>query len=126
MLFRSAVVPVPVVVLVCVLMMVLVSVVVMVLVSVVVMVLVPMIVSMLVAMMVLMPMLMAQCVVLLLAVDQNGHMGALNAALDGPLGGKRHPRQAQRVHPPEEVLRLGVKLQQGRHEHVAGGPHGAV
>ena len=111
-----AVVPVTVVVLVCVLMMVLMPVVVMVL----------MCVLMIVSMVVFMPVGMAQCVVLLRAVDQNGHMGALNAALDGPLGGERHPRQAQRVHPPEEVLRLGVKLQQGRHEHVAGGPHGAV
>ncbi len=60
---------------------------------------------------------------LLLPVDGDRHMGAGDAALYRGLGGELHPGDAQAVHAPDKLLRLGMKLQQGGGQHVAGSAH---
>ena len=62
---------------------------------------------------------------LLLAVDGHRHVGARNAAGGGGAGLRRHPRQAQVVHPGHKGG-AGVRVQQfvqGGHQHIAGGAH---
>ena len=59
----------------------------------------------------------------LLAVHGDGDVGAGDPALDTGGGGDPHPRQAQGVDPAEEALRIGVKFQQGRGQHVASRAH---
>ena len=63
---------------------------------------------------------------LLLPVYRHRHMGAGDAAFDGRYGGHRHAGQAQAVHLLQKGRLVVHKLQQGRHEHIAGGPHAAV
>ena len=63
---------------------------------------------------------------LLLPVYRHRHMGAGDAAFDGRYGGHRHAGQAQAVHLLQKGCLVVHKLQQGRHEHIAGGPHTAV
>ena len=53
-------------------------------------------------------------------------MGTGDAAFDGRGGGYRHTGQAQAVHLLQKGRLVVRKLQQGRHEHIAGGPHAAV
>ena len=63
---------------------------------------------------------------LLLPVYRHRHMGTGDAAFDGRGGGYRHTGQAQAVHLLQKGRLVVRKLQQGRHEHIAGGPHAAV
>ena len=63
---------------------------------------------------------------LLLPVYRHRHMGAGDAAFDDRYGGHRHAGQAQAVHLLQKGRLVVHKLQQGRHEHIAGGPHTAV
>ena len=60
---------------------------------------------------------------LLLPVDGDRHMGAGDAALYRGLGGELHPGDAQAVHAPDKLLRLGMKLQQSGGQHIAGSAH---
>jgi len=63
---------------------------------------------------------------LLLAVDRDGHVGALDAALEGLLGRHRDAGDVQRVELLQERSGVGMQLQQGGGQHIAGGTHAAV
>ena len=90
------------------------------------MVVVVMVVLVFMAMFVLVAVLVTMLMDLLLPVYRHRHMGAGDAAFDDRYGGHRHAGQAQAVHLLQKGRLVVHKLQQGRHEHIAGGPHTAV
>ena len=62
----------------------------------------------------------------LLAVDQDAHMRAGDAAFDGRLCRDLQPRQAERLHFLQKGILFGQQLQQCGHQHIACRAHGAV
>jgi hypothetical protein len=55
---------------------------------------------------------------LLLPMNGDGHMGAVNTAFRSGLGGELHPRDVQVIHPLDKPLRIWMELQQRSGEHI--------